>query len=64
MFSQNFRYLFTPVRLESWTVYEVKQSQTQSLYVYGAVQFGKFLPTFRGNFMPTFPAPKQTETSV
>ena len=33
MFSQNFRYLFTPARLESWTVYEMKQSQTESLYV-------------------------------
>ena len=37
MFSLNFRYLLTPARLESWTVYEMKQSQTESLFVYGAV---------------------------
>jgi hypothetical protein len=33
MFSQNFRYLFSAARLESWSVYEMKQSQTVSVYM-------------------------------
>jgi hypothetical protein len=37
MFSQNFRYLFAPARLEIWTVYKIKKSQTESVYVFGAV---------------------------
>lgn len=30
---QNFRYLFTPSRLDSWTVCEMKQSRTQRLKI-------------------------------